>query len=863
MWWRLWKIKLSTKVLHFIWKALTRVLMEVKEKASSLEPDNNGTESFVVDIRSVEAKEAKGSPSKVLESPKKAAFMDSPEISRFSPSPNKPPRSPAPQHENLTRRKTLNRSVFSRPKSRFGETSAPIDTAMVEEHASTLGSPYRNSFNMASPNNISVARTISMAQKSNASPGRDDFEEIYKKVKLNKEKKKKLKMKVIVEWVLFVILVSCLVSSLSVKKLEKTIIWGLELWRWFVLIMVIFCGLLMTNWFMHIIVFFIERNFLLRKKVLYFVHGLKKSVQVFIWLGIILLTWVLVFNHGVPRSKTATKILEYITWTLVTFLIGAFLWLLKTLLLKILASSFHVNTFFDRIQESIFHQYVLQTLSGPPLIEEAERVGRSPSMGQLSFTSTKKGKKKEKTQVIDIAQLHKMKQEKVSAWTMKVLIDAVSSSGLSTISNQLDEMEIVAKEQNKEITSEMEATAAAYHIFRNVAQPGCKYIDEDDLMRFMIKEEVDLVLPLIGTENGRVDRKALTDWVVKVYNGRKALGHALSDTKTAVSQLNKLVTAILVVVTIVIWLLLMEIATTKVLVFLSSQLVVAAFVFGNTCKTIFEAIVFVFIMHPFDVGDRCVVDGVALLVEEMNILTTVFLKLNNEKVYYPNSVLSTKPISNYYRSSDMGDAVEFSIDFNTTVEKIAQLKEKFKKYIEKTPLHWHPTHSVVVIEIENVNKLKMALYVNHTITFQEFGEKNRRRTELVMETLLLLVEEMNILTTVFLKLNNEKVYYPNSVLSTKPISNYYRSSDMGDAVEFSIDFNTTVEKIAQLKEKFKKYIEMTPLHWHPTHSVVVIEIENVNKLKMALYVNHTITFQEFGEKNRRRTELVMERFGYH
>ena len=100
---------------------------------------------------------------------------------------------------------------------------------------------------------------------------------------------------------------------------------------------------------------------------------------------------------------------------------------------------------------------------------------------------------------------------------------------------------------------------------------------------------------------------------VKVYNGRKALAHALSDTKTAVRQLNKLVTCILVIVTIVIWLLLMEIATTKVLVFLSSQLVVAAFMFGNTCKTIFEAIVFVFVMHPFDVGDRCVIDGVPVM----------------------------------------------------------------------------------------------------------------------------------------------------------------------------------------------------------------------------------------------------------
>lgn len=32
--------------------------------------------------------------------------------------------------------------------------------------------------------------------------------------------------------------------------------------------------------------------------------------------------------------------------------------------------------------------------------------------------------------------------------------------------------------------------------------------------------------------------------------------------------------------------------------------------FGNTCKTAFEAIIFVFVVHPFDVGDRCLIDGV-------------------------------------------------------------------------------------------------------------------------------------------------------------------------------------------------------------------------------------------------------------
>lgn len=67
-----------------------------------------------------------------------------------------------------------------------------------------------------------------------------------------------------------------------------------------------------------------------------------------------------------------------------------------------------------------------------------------------------------------------------------------------------------------------------------------------------------------------------------------------------------------------------------------------------------------------------------MIVEEMNILTTVFLKFDNEKIYYPNSVLATKPISNFYRSPDMSDAVEFCVNISTSVESIGALKSKIK-----------------------------------------------------------------------------------------------------------------------------------------------------------------------------------------
>ncbi|XP_058781086.1 mechanosensitive ion channel protein 10-like [Vicia villosa] len=675
----------------------------------------------------------------------------SPEI-RFTPSPNKPPRYPT-TNANLTKRKSFVRSVYSKPKSRFGEQPYHVDGTIVEENVLqeqlAVSSSYKNSFNKGSYSSnyksesinrsVSIASFLTTRTSWRASPshaGEDPDEIIYKKVEFSKGKHKRLTTRTSIELFVFAMIAGNMLASLTVEELRRIHMWSLRLWRWWMLAMVTFCGMLVTKWFMHIVVFVIEMNFLLRKKVLYFVHGMKKCVQVFIWIGLVLLTWVLFIKHEVPRSKLAEKILDGVTWTLVSLLIGAFLWVVKTLLLKILASNFHVKSFFDRIQESIFHQYVLQTLSGPPLLDEDEKIGRSQRLSHFSFRSiTNKGDTKK--EVIDMAKLHSMKQEKVSSWTMKILVDSVMNSKLSTISSSLDETfyDVENKQTDKEITNEMEATAAAYHVFRNVAaSPSCTDIDENELRRFMIKEEVPWVFPLLAqAETGLITRKSLTDWVLKVYQERRALAHALSDTKTAVKQLNKLVTVVVVLVTILVWLLLMEIANSKVLLFIASQLVLASFMFANTCKNIFEAIIFVFIMHPFDVGDRCVVDGVELVVEEMNLLTTVFLKLSNEKLYYPNSVLAVKPISNYYRSPDMIDSLEFWIDFKTPAEKIGALNEKIKWYVERTPQYWHANFDLFVREIENVNRIKMGLYVIHTMNFQDVGAKLRRKSELVME----------------------------------------------------------------------------------------------------------------------------------
>ncbi|KAJ3699165.1 hypothetical protein LUZ61_002870 [Rhynchospora tenuis] len=650
------------------------------------------------------------------------------EISKASPSPtpspNKPPR--PPRAASL-----LHKRSISKPKSRFVEQTVPPNAAHAANSCSS---------NCNSPNLKSVG-----TPKTPFLDGEDEDEEVYKKE--TPKLKPRCKVTSLVEWIILIVAMGCLITSLLVPRLERVVMWGLQIWKWCVMVIVIFCGRLVTQWFINILVFMIERNFLLRKKVLYFVHGLKKSVQVCIWFSLTLLAWLLLFDQGVQRPQKTARALNLVSRFLASLLIGSVLWLVKTLLMKILASSFHMNAFFDRIQESIFHQYVLQTLSGPPIRELAEKVGPTKSSGQLSFRNTGKNKTKGENEqaVIDVSKLHKMSQEKVSAWTMRGLMNVIRSSHLSTLSDEIENFEDGGEQKDKEINSEWEAKAAAFRIFKNVARPGYKYIEEEDLLRFLSKNEIEIVMPMFegASETGKIKKSALRNWVVKAYLDRKSLAHSLNDTKTAVKQLHNLITVIVIIVSVIIGLLLMGIASTKVLLVISSQLLVIAFMFGNACKTLFEAIIFVFVMHPFDVGDRCVVDGVQMVVEEMNILTTVFLRYDNEKIYYPNSVLATKPISNFYRSPNMGDTIDFAVDMATSVESIAALKTKIKEYIESKPNYWNATHSIVIKDIVDLNRMNMALNVKHTMNFQNISEKNARRTELVI-SLKKIFEELSI-----------------------------------------------------------------------------------------------------------------------
>ncbi|KAI3730308.1 hypothetical protein L1987_61477 [Smallanthus sonchifolius] len=163
-----------------------------------------------------------------------------------------------------------------------------------------------------------------------------------------------------------------------------------------------------------------------------------------------------------------------------------------------------------------------------------------------------------------------------------------------------------------------------------------------------------------------------------------------------------------------------------------SILLSVSFVFRGTCKTTFRGLNFLFLARPFDVGDRCEINGVQMTVEKMNILTTVFLRHDNLKIVYPNSVLSAMSIANYRRSPDMGDAIDFCIHESTSTEKVAKMEEMITSYVENKSEHWQSEPKMVVRDIVDLNRQR-SLCVSHRMNFQDMGERWKRRALLVEE----------------------------------------------------------------------------------------------------------------------------------
>ena len=79
-----------------------------------------------------------------------------------------------------------------------------------------------------------------------------------------------------------------------------------------------------------------------------------------------------------------------------------------------------------------------------------------------------------------------------------------------------------------------------FQIFYNMARPGQKCLTINDFMYFLPEDEAIRAFSVFQiNEAGEITKKSLAKWVMSVFTERRALALTLSDNKTVVAKLHK------------------------------------------------------------------------------------------------------------------------------------------------------------------------------------------------------------------------------------------------------------------------------------------------------------------------------------
>lgn len=231
----------------------------------------------------------------------------------------------------------------------------------------------------------------------------------------------------------------------------------------------------------------------------------------------------------------------------------------------------------------------------------------------------------------------------------------------------------------------------ARRLYRTFAPEESETVLSDDLRpAFDNDDEANAAFTMFDKDlNGDISMEELEAVCVEIGRERKAITASLKDLDSVVSKLDDVFLFIVAVITILVFISLISTSASGVLTSAGSTVLALSWLFSATAQEFLQSVIFVFVKHPFDVGDRVTIYGNTgsqlkgddYFVKEIALLYTEFKKMEGHVVQAPNSYLNTLFILNQRRSGGLAEAVPVTVKFGTTLEQIDTLRQRLLEFV--------------------------------------------------------------------------------------------------------------------------------------------------------------------------------------
>ncbi|KAH9454007.1 hypothetical protein Pst134EA_013111 [Puccinia striiformis f. sp. tritici] len=235
--------------------------------------------------------------------------------------------------------------------------------------------------------------------------------------------------------------------------------------------------------------------------------------------------------------------------------------------------------------------------------------------------------------------------------------------------------------------------------------------------------------------NGDIDRKEMRNAVVRIYRERRELASSLKNMSSAVSKLDAVLITIASVLTIFFGIFILDPQGASARLMPMATIILGfSFIFGNAAKNLFESMLFIFSIHPYDVGDMVSIDDKEMVVMEFGLFSTTFVHLDGKMVVAPNSqLIGKKHIVNIRRSGPMSDKTSVMVGFDTPLEVLHEFRARLRQYVAKHDREWTGVANVNIDYMSNQNLIQLKVLMQHKSNFQDMNARWARRTLFMKE----------------------------------------------------------------------------------------------------------------------------------
>lgn len=150
----------------------------------------------------------------------------------------------------------------------------------------------------------------------------------------------------------------------------------------------------------------------------------------------------------------------------------------------------------------------------------------------------------------------------------------------------------------------------------------------------------------------------------------------------------------------------------------TTSLMSFSFAFASTVQEFAGSCIYLFIKHPYDVGDRVIISGTELIVEHICLLYTIFKRGdNNQTVQIPNIVSNGNWVENLSRSGNLRQSIAVKVCPGTAFEDLEALKADLEQFVRapENSRDFMPEIKVDVFNVGDMGALELKVCVQHKV----------------------------------------------------------------------------------------------------------------------------------------------------